>query len=153
MQSFIMYQKEGSGWILDEVLHMDLRLAHYEPVKGSSYIPLPKMLRNEKAIINTKNSDDKCFMWSILAAIHPVHWKNKPERVHHYQPYKDEFNFDGIEFPVTIDKTEKFECQNNISVNVFGFEDVLFPLHITKQRFDTHVNLLLYSEIQHDIIA
>lgn len=39
MQSFIMYQKEGSGWILDEVLHMDLRLAHYEPVKGSSYIP------------------------------------------------------------------------------------------------------------------
>ena len=75
------------------------------------------------------------------------------QRVHHYQPYKDEFNFDGIEFPVTIDKTEKFECQNNISVNVFGFEDVLFPLHITKQRFDTHVNLLLYSEIQHDIIA
>ena len=59
--------------------------------------------------------------------------------------YKNELNFDGIEFPVTIDKIEKFERQNNISVNVFGFEDVLFPVHITKMRFDTHVDLLLYS--------
>ena len=77
----------------------------------------------------------------------PVHWKNKPEGIHHYQPYKDELNFDGIEFPVTIDKIEKFERQNNISANVFGLEDVLFPAHITKMRFDTHVNLLLYSSV------
>ena len=24
VQSFVMYQKEGSGWVLDEVLHMDI---------------------------------------------------------------------------------------------------------------------------------
>ena len=44
MQSFAMYQKEWSSWVLDEVVHMDLTMADHSPVKGSSYIPLPKTL-------------------------------------------------------------------------------------------------------------
>ncbi|XP_028416044.1 uncharacterized protein LOC114539626 [Dendronephthya gigantea] len=144
IQSLVMFQKEGSGWILDEILHLDLSIAQYSPVKGSSYIPLPSKLKTKKAIINVKNSDNKCFMWSILAALHPV--KQNAERLHHYQQFQDELDLAGIEFPVTVDKIEKFERQNNISVNVLGFEDVLFPIYITKEHFDTHVNLLLYSQ-------
>ncbi|XP_028408129.1 uncharacterized protein LOC114530722 [Dendronephthya gigantea] len=83
-------------------------------------------------------------MWSVLAALHPV--KQSAERLHHYQQFQDELDFAGIEFPVTVDKIGKFERQNNISINVFGFEDVLFPLYITKEHFNTHVNLLLYSQ-------
>ena len=142
-QAMVLFQKEGSGWVLDEILHLDLTIAQYTPVKGSSYIPLPNKLKTKKAIINIKNSDAKCFMWSILAAIHPA--KQTAERLYHYQQFQDKLDFSGIEFPVTVDKIGKFERQNNISVNVFGFEDVLFPLYITKEHFDIHVNLLLYS--------
>ena len=46
-----MYQKEGSGWALDEVLHLDLNIAQYKPLKRSTYIPQPKKLNNKKAII------------------------------------------------------------------------------------------------------
>ena len=70
-QSLVLFQKEGSGWVLDEILHLDLSIAQYTPVKGSSYIPLPSKLKAKKAIINIKNSDNKCFMWSVLAGIHP----------------------------------------------------------------------------------
>ena len=146
LDSLAIYQKKGSGWILDEILHLDLNLAKYTPLKGSSYIPLPKKLKNKKPIINIKNSDNKCFMWSIHAGIHEVNLHSHPERSHHYQEFQDELNFDGIEFPVTIDKIGKFERQNNISVNVFAFEDVLFPIYITKEHFGIYVNLLLYSE-------
>ena len=145
-QSFVVFQKEGSGWVLDEILHLDLNLAHYAPVKGSNYVPLPSKLKTKKAIINIKNSDNKCFMWSVLAGIHEVPLHSHPERLRHYQQFQDELDFTGIEFPVTVDKIGKFEHQNNISVNVFGFEDALFPLYITKEHFDTHVNLLLYSQ-------
>jgi hypothetical protein len=145
-QSFVVSQKEGSGWVLDEILHLDLNLAHYAPVKGSNYVPLPSKLKTKKAIINIKNSENKCFMWSVLAGIHEVPLHSHPERLRHYQQFQDELDFTGIEFPVTVDKIGKFEHQNNISVNVFGFEDVLFPLYITKEHFDTHVNLLLYSQ-------
>ena len=143
IQSLVLFQKEGSGWVLDEILHLDLSIAQYTPVKGSSYIPLPSKLKTKKAIINIKNSDNKCFMWSILAALHPA--SRDSERLNHYQQFQDELDFTGIEFPVTVDKIGKFEKQNNISANVLGFEDVLFPLYITKEHFDTHVNLLLYS--------
>jgi hypothetical protein len=119
-------------------------MAKYTPLKGSSYIPLPKKLKTKKAIITVKNTDNKCFMWSILAALHPA--AQHVDRQPHYMQFENELDFSGIEFPVTIDKIGKFESQNNISVNVFGFEDVLFPIHITKEHFDTHVNLLLYSQ-------
>ena len=82
-------------------------------------------------------------MWSVLASIPPV--SGDAERLCHYQQFQDELDFTGIEFPVTIDKIGKFERQNNISMNVFGFEDVLFPIYITKEHIDTHVNLLLFS--------
>ena len=39
----------------------------------------------------------------------------------------------------------KFERENNIWINVFVFETVLFPVHSTKERFNGHGNLLLYS--------
>ena len=138
----VLFQKERSGWVLDEILHLNPSYAQYTPVKGSSYIPLPSRLKAKKAIINIKNND-KCFMWSILAGTHPA--KQTAERLYHYRQFQDELDFSGIEFPVTVDQIGKFERQNNISVNVFGFEDVLFPLYITKEHFSTHVNLLLHS--------
>ena len=119
-QAMVLFQKEGSGWVLDEILHLDLSIAQYTPVKGSSYIPLPNKLKAKKAIININNSDNKCFMWSILAGIHPA--KQTAERLYHYQQFQDELDFSGI-FPVPVNKIGKFKRQNNISVNVSCFED------------------------------
>ena len=144
LSAFATYQKEGSGWMLSEILHLDLNVAQHTPLKGSSYPPLPKKLKDKKAIVNIKNEDNKCFMWSVLADLHPT--SVNPGRVHHYQSYVNELNFDGIEFPVPISKIPKFEKQNTIAINVFGFDQGdLFPVYISKERFQVQVNLLLYS--------
>jgi hypothetical protein len=82
-------------------------------------------------------------MWSILAALHPV--AQHVDRQPNYMQFENELDFSGIDFPVTIDKIGKFERQNNISVKVFGFENVLFPIYIAKEHSHTHVNLLLLS--------
>ncbi|CAB4024062.1 Gastrula zinc finger, partial [Paramuricea clavata] len=145
----ILEEKRPTGSFLhglERMAYSDLNMAKYTPLKASSYIPLPKKLKTKKAIVNIKNTDNKCFMWSVLAALHPIEYNRKPERLHHYKEFENVLDFSGIEFPVTIDKIGKFESQNNISVNVFGFEDVLFPIRITKEHFDTHVNLLLYYQ-------
>ncbi|OWF56062.1 uncharacterized protein LOC110452091 [Mizuhopecten yessoensis] len=84
-------------------------------------------------------------MWSILSALHPT--KNHPERISKYTGHQHELNFDGISFPVKVADINKFETQNNITVNVLGYEKgSLFPIHVTKQRFDLHVDLLLISD-------
>ena len=52
----------------------------------------------------------------------------------------------GITYPVAVKKVPTFEKQNNISVNVFGFEDEYYPLYISPEQKETHVNLLLIHD-------
>ena len=145
--SFIEYQRQGSNWTLDKVLKIKIHLVKYKPLQGSSYIPLPIKLRSKHAIVNVQNRDKKCFMWSMLAALHPT--ERDAERISKYIEYTNELNFEYITFPVKVKDIHKFEIQNKISVNVLGFEKGnLYPVHVTKERFDQHVNLLLLSDGQ-----
>ena len=55
--------------------------------------------KTKKAILNMQNEDEKCFLWSVLAALHPVNRKDHPHRVQHYKCYEHQLNVSGIEFP------------------------------------------------------
>ena len=42
---------------------------------------------------------------------------------------------------------QRFEKQNKIEINVFGYEKGgVFPIYTTKQRYDKHVDLLTISD-------
>ncbi|XP_060516477.1 uncharacterized protein LOC132695938 [Cylas formicarius] len=94
-------------------------------------------------------------MWSILAALHPIHWTNNANRVSNYVEFQNELDFTGIDFPVKLKDISTFERLNEISVNVYGLErvynkvrndvEVVGPLHFTESRKERHVNLLLIS--------
>lgn len=142
---FDEYIARWSGWTLKQVLHMEVHTIQYQPIRGSSYIHLSETLQNSHSIINIKNSDQKCFLWSVLAALHPVHGKNNPNRVSHYTQFIDELNMTGISYPVQIAQMNKFEEQNEVSVNVIGFGDSdLIPIYNSKQNDKIHKVDLLY---------
>ena len=115
-----LFAKAGSGWTLHQNHALILEMDAYEPLQGSSYIELPKRhFHDSKAVVNIKNEDLECFKWSFLAALHPA--SKDAQRVTKYQEYKDELNFEGINFSMTIDKISKFEKQHpGISVAVIG---------------------------------
>ena len=120
-------------------------LVKYYPMSASSYLPLPKRLKTKRRCSNIKNNDEKCFLWSILASLHPVQCRNHPDRVSKYQGYQHEFNMSGIQYPVDIKDVNKFEYKNNISINVYGYEDKnIFLLHITTMTTARHCMNLLY---------
>ena len=58
----------GSGWVFVEIIDLTLHTSKWDPLNAGSYIDLPKALKDKKAIINMKNEDDKCFLWSVLRA-------------------------------------------------------------------------------------
>lgn len=124
----------------------------YAPLKGATYIPLPKKIKDKKAVLNIQNHDKKCFLWSVLAAKHPITRKDQPQRIHHYTRYENEINMEGIEYPVNLSQVPRVERQNpEISVNVIGFEkNEMFPLYITNDKKELHVNLLLFSQGRHN---
>ena len=123
----------------------------------SSYLPLPKELKSKQGCLNLQNNDEKCFLWSILESLHPVHWRTSPHRILKYQEYQRELNISGIQYPVDIKDIGKYEHQNNISVNLYGYEDKkIFLLHITTMTVARHhVNLLYITagETSHYVLV
>ena len=142
---------EGSGWTFISVIKLVLHTTKWEPVYGSSYIPLDPYLANKQAIINMKNEDDKCFMWCVLRALYP---KNKnAERIDKdLKSKQDIINMNGICYPVSLKAIDRFEHLNpNISISVLGYnkEEKIFPLRISKYTgCDYDIVLLLLKEAE-----
>jgi hypothetical protein len=133
-QSFDEYIARGSGWTLKRILHMEVYTMQYRPIGGSSYFPLPDALQGSKSIVNIKNQDQKCFLWSVLVALHPVSRKNNPNHVSHYTSLEKEMNIKGLSYPVHTGQIDKFEMQNDVSVNVIGYEDGdFFPVYVSNK--------------------
>ena len=79
LESLSKFQRQGSNWRFCSVFSLDLHTVKYEPLGGSSYIPLPKFLAAKKAIINLKNEHDECFKQALTRALNPV--KKHSERI------------------------------------------------------------------------
>jgi len=66
------FNRHGSGFVLDRITKFTLCIAQYRPLHDFSYIATPQWLAKKQAVVNVKNtSDSKCFVWSVLAALHP----------------------------------------------------------------------------------
>ena len=133
----------GSGWVFEKVEKLVLHTTRWEPVNAGSYIELPPALKNKKAIINMKNQDDKCFMWSVLRALNLKDRDN--ERIDNDLKNKvDILNMQGIQYPVNFRGIDRFESQNpEISITVLGYNK------------DERVNTLKvskYTGSKHDIV-
>ena len=138
---------EGSGWTIESVDNHYLNIVQYQPMKGSSYIKLPQELRNgKKGLINMKNDDNECFRWCHIRYLNPqdVH----PERIKKIdKEYINQLDYSEIEFPVTTKKYNKIEKQNEININVFGYENKQpYPIYISKEKYEKHIELLLITE-------
>ena len=60
LKKIAQWLSEGSGWIIDKIDNHYLNIIKYRPMKGKSYIQLPKGLRNSsKGLINMKNKDNE----------------------------------------------------------------------------------------------
>ena len=70
----------GSGWLIKEVSGHFINIVKYLPLRGNSYIQLPKELQHhKKGLINLQNRDDKCFLWCHNRYLNPC--KKNPQRI------------------------------------------------------------------------
>ena len=154
------FQERDSGWTLVSIINLEININKFTQILGSSFLELPEPIKRKQACINVKNKDDdKCFMWAVLSALFPVEHGCNPNRINKYQEHASKLNFNGIDFPVSVNQIPKFEAQNNISITVFGLskkEDqfTVFPYQATKRKRQKHIQLLLvennYDESDED---
>ena len=122
----------NSRFIFDEFLYLDVHFHQLNLTRGSSYLPLPDWLARKKVIVNPHNDDDECFKWSVIAA-EKVGMKN-PQRVSNLRKFMDNYDWSGLEFPVSIKDIGKFENRNNISVNILAIEGRNIYIHKKGRR-------------------
>ena len=138
---------EGSGWTIQLIENHYINIVNYNPLKGSSYIELPQELRNSaKGLINMKNKDNECFRWCHIRHLNPQ--DKDPQRIKKTdKQYIEMLDYSSIEFPVTVKQINKIEKQNNICINLFGYEEKQkFPIYISKEKYQDHMELLLIIE-------
>ena len=66
IEKMATFQTMGSGWRLYSIIQLKLHTVRYNPVRGETWIPLPKELANKKAIINIQNKDNNVFCGAFL---------------------------------------------------------------------------------------
>ena len=138
---------QSSGWTINKLKAFELKIVKYDPIKASSYIELPGKFTNSKfKLVNIKNTDNECFKWAV-ARFFCADEKHSERISKKLKKEAEKFNFEGIEFPMKLNKIYIFEKNNQISINVFSFNDKLelYPLRITQQNFEPSINLLLIT--------
>ena len=108
-----------SGFSLDKIMHLHINFHRLVLTRGSSYTELPGWIKSKKAVINPQNKDEECFKWAVIGALHHEEIKEDHQRISKLRPYEKQYNWKGLEFPVSIKKIDKFEKNNpGIAVNV-----------------------------------
>ncbi|CAB3994655.1 uncharacterized transposon-derived, partial [Paramuricea clavata] len=113
---------QGSNWIILNIESHYVNIAMYKPLKGSSYMKLPADISNPKCgLINMKNEDNKCFMWSHVRHVRPK-VRRATTITRQDVKFSENLDYEGIDFPVKISDIDKIERRNCISISVFGYK-------------------------------
>ena len=95
-----------------------------------------------KGLINLKNKDDECFKWCHIRFINPTN--SHPERINKKdKEIAKSLDYRGINFSMKARDYEIIEERFNINVNVFGYENRVFPLYVSKKFNEQVLNVLL----------
>ena len=138
---------EGSGWIIDSIEAQYVNISIYSPLIGSTYTELPDKLKNPmEGLSNIKNNDNKCFLWHHIRHLNPL--KIHPERITKVDTKMiNDLDYEVIKFPVSKKDYCRIERQNNISINVFCYENNLpYPVYSSDQKLKNCMDMLLITD-------
>ena len=95
-----------------------------------------------KGVINLKNKNHKCFMWCHVRLINLTN--SHTERINKQdKKIAANLNYSDIAFLLDINDYEKIEDKFQMQVYVFGYENKVYPLYISKKSYHLTLNLLL----------
>ena len=139
-----VYCSGGSGWVTETLKRLEIRMAGPYRESASSYIGTPSELKDlRRSLLNIRNKDEYCFLYSVLAALFPQ--KKHAERPSTYLPYMDRLVFNSSDFPMSLSKIRYFEKHNNVAIAVYRLDEgrLVNVFHSKNPKCRRKVKLLL----------
>ena len=125
------FASHGSGWALDQIDNIEVRLVKNKPMSASSYLALPGKLSHTSALLNIRNREDEnCFLYCYTAAYHlkfgprlvPDGASSRritsPATYGTGNPFAKQANGE-FNMPMGFHQMARFEELNDVCVNVF----------------------------------
>ena len=145
-------EMKDSGRRFDKIISITIYFYKTGELICSNYVKFP--LRSN-AILNIENNDKNCFIWSVLAWLHPCNITH-PNRVSNYKQNFNEFNINGFNISngFKCSDVHRFNELNNLSVNTFEinfyqnqnkWRHKLIPIEISKNISDRLIDLGIYK--------
>lgn len=126
------FTASGSGWTVDKITQLEIKISVFNPIKGSSYIAVPGELQDSRALLNIRNHNDhNCFLYCFTAAWHLKNgpllyryqedsWRRKTSPLTYASTNPLAHQATGnFEMPMGMKEIPKFEQLNNCKVNIF----------------------------------
>ena len=143
---------KDSGCRFDKINSMTVYFYRTGELNRSSYSFIPL---KSNAILNFENNAKSCFLWSILAYLHPCN-NNHPNRVSIYRQYFSELNIEGLVFTngFKCSDVQNFNELNTLSVSIFEvnfyqdqneWKHKLIPIEVIKNDSDRVNDLAIYK--------
>ena len=118
------------------------------PYQEGEYKRIPEKLWYKKAVANMENYNKQCFKWAVTRALNPV-GKNPQWITRTLRSQTRQYIWTNIDFPTPLDQIEFFERNNNVLVNVFGYneeERYVYPLRIPTGKHAGRALLMLIGD-------
>jgi len=142
------YTGLSSGWRLEQVLEVTMTVTKISDIiytTGSGFIKTPFPVAKSKAVVNVKNNDEYCFLYSVLAAVNYDKIPNHRDRPEKYN--LSDLEFDPAWFPIKVVDIHKFETRNpQYAINVLSYNDSLDEQDKTETVKNPHFDIIRRSK-------
>ena len=160
------FDSSGSGWVVEKITKLDINFAHFQPIRGSSYLALPHKLANCRGLLNIRNHDEaNCFNYCLVAPYQAHHGiiLDRDDRNYHidkkspatYQQENIHQPAGKFDMPMGFEQMKLFETLNDVTINVFGYnKGQLYPLRVSsfESVFVLDILLIYDADIYHYIL-
>ena len=137
-----VFERNGSGWVFSHFESLQLTLWQFNPLRGSTHVPLPRWIQTKRSVVNITCAGDDCFKWGVLAGMNPV--DVHADRMGKYVEHRGKCDFPPLHFPVLLSSVDPFA-----SANEYGVDDdkvVIYPLRVSSTLVpERRVDLLLFE--------
>ena len=132
LSKFDAFVHQGSGWVVKEVKVFTLNFNEFTLFSGwGGCSSFPLRIRRSRSCISIGNScDDRCFLKCVVAALcgkgkNVGRWCGEYEKI---MRGMQELSSGFLTFPMTLKVIKKFEQKWPLSINVYGYSGVIYPI-------------------------
>lgn len=139
------FVEQGSGWVLDELLHVDIEVGNCPPLNGCCNLLSIRYLKTLQKVKPSRGGNT-CFVDAV--AFHFVKSENKTR----LKKFIDKSLNLPVSSPVKVSQIPKFERDNahlDLGINVIYAEGKhIYPLTVSKKRTaKENITLILYKTV------